>query len=153
MGDRIEDFWRAFCAAAGGESKAMAGVAAFGDSAAQQDELCRLVGSGRKCATASLALWYGPGRETAPRAGDLLVVLDGAGAARCVIEITSVFEARFCDADEAFAAAEGEGDGSLSYWLREHQRFFSAELAAEGLAFSPNVRVMFERFRLVWAPD
>ncbi len=81
------------------------------------------------------------------------MVSDGAGAARCVIEITSVFEARFCDADEAFVAAEGEGDGSLSYWLREHERFFSAELAAEGLAFSLNVRVMFERFRLVWAPD
>jgi len=68
-----------------------------------------------------------------------------------VIEILAVEERRFCDVDEAFAAVEGEGDGSLDDWRREHHRFFAAELAAEGLGFSEEVKVVLERFRVVWA--
>jgi uncharacterized protein YhfF len=115
-----------------------------------QDELCALVLAGRKRGTASLALWYGAERTCLPKAGELRVVVDGGGAPRCVIEILEVEERRFCDVDADFAAVEGEGDGSLAYWRLEHERFFAAELASEGLPFSAAVRVVLERFRVVW---
>jgi uncharacterized protein YhfF len=85
-----------------------------------------------------------------PKAGDLRVVVDGGGVPRCVIEILRVEVERFCDVDEAFAAVEGEGDGSLDYWRREHERFFAAELAAEGMGFSAELGVVLGRFRVVW---
>jgi uncharacterized protein YhfF len=69
-----------------------------------------------------------------------------------VIETVSVFEAAFREVDAAFAADEGEGDGSLAYWRAEHRRFFTSELIREGLVFAEDVRVVCERFRLVWVP-
>jgi len=115
-----------------------------------QDELCGLVLAGVKRGTASLALWYGAEREFLPKVGEVRVVVDGGGRPRCVIEILDVEEMRFCEVDEEFAAVEGEGDGSLDYWRREHERFFGAELTGEGLAFSVEVRVVLERFAVVW---
>jgi len=148
--ESVEVFWAAFCRAAG-VSGACPAVTCFGDSQAMQDELCALVLAGAKRGTANLALWYGAEREFLPKPGELRVVVDGGGRPRCVIEILAVEERRFCDVDEAFAAVEGEGDGSLDDWRREHLRFFAAELAAEGLRFSEEVRVVLERFRVVWA--
>lgn len=145
----VKEFWVAFCAATSAVGD-VPRVTRFGDGQAQQDELCGLVLAGRKRATAGLALWYGYERELAPKVGDLSLVADGGGVARCVIECVEVAEMAFCDVDAAFAADEGEGDGSLAYWLAEHRRFFAAELGREGLAFAPTVRVVCERFRLLW---
>jgi uncharacterized protein YhfF len=147
----VAAFWAAFCEARGIVQVGDAKVTFFGDGPAQQDALCALVMAGRKRATASLACWYGPGRAM-PAVGDFFVVVDGGGRARGVIELVTVEERRFCDVDAAFAAEEGEGDGSLAYWVAEHRRFFEAELAREGLAFAVTARVVCERFRLVWAP-
>jgi uncharacterized protein YhfF len=149
MVDQVGAFWEACCQATG-KAGACPAVICFGDSAEMQDELCALVLAGRKRATASLALWYGAERTLLPKAGDLLVVVDGRGVPRCVIEILDVEERRFCDVDQEFATVEGEGDGSLAYWRRGHERFFGAELSQEGLAFSAEVRVVLERFRVVW---
>jgi len=148
----VDEFWAAFCAATGHEGRYYEATA-FGVDPATQDELCDLVLRGIKRATASAAFWYGEDRARAPKPGDLSIMLDGAGTPRGVFETTAIFEAPFHAVDAAFAADEGEGDGSLDYWRREHERHFTALLANEGLAFSENLRVMFERFRLVWAPD
>jgi uncharacterized protein YhfF len=148
----VTEFWRQFCEGTGSDLT-VSGTFAFGKGKAQQDELCALMLAGTKCATASLALWYGQGRATMDKPGDLWIVLDGTGTPRAVIEIVAVEESAFDEVDAAFAAAEGEGDGSLAYWRNEHERFFVAELAAEGLNFAPTVRVVCERFRLLWAPS
>jgi uncharacterized protein YhfF len=145
----LDEFWTAFCTATGFAGQ-MPAAMRFGDGKAQQDELCALVLAGRKQATASLAFWYGDDRAAVPRPGDLSIVCDGAGVPRGVIETRGVFEVAFDDVDMAFAADEGEGDGSLDYWRDEHRRFFGRELAAEGLVFAGTIRVICERFRLVW---
>ena len=148
----VDEFWAAFCAAtghAGGYYEATA----FGDDSALQDELCELALRGVKQATASAAFWYGEDRVRAPKPGDFSIVLDGRGEPRGVFETVSVFEAPFHAVDAQFAADEGEGDGSLKYWRRAHERYFTALLAKEGLVFSENLQVIFERFRLGWMPD
>jgi len=142
----VEEFWARY-----GGVPVCPPVTSFGDSTSMQDELCELVLAGRKRGTASLGLWYGAERKFLPKAGELRVVVDGGGRPRCLIEILAVEERRFCEVDEAFAAVEGEGDRSLAYWRREHERFFGAELAAEGLEFSEQVRVVLETFRVVWS--
>jgi uncharacterized protein YhfF len=58
----------------------------------------------------------------------------------------------FRDVDAAFAADEGEGDQSLTYWRAAHARFFRDQLACEDIEFSEDMLVVLERFRLVWAP-
>jgi uncharacterized protein YhfF len=120
----------------------------FGDSPDQQNELCALILSGRKRATASLAQWYGPDGEKLPEPGDLTIILDGAGTPRGVIQITAVETLPFNQVTAAFAAEEGEGDGSLAYWQSEHRRFFAA---AHG-SFSEDMQIVCERFTLIWQP-
>jgi len=149
MMDQVAAFWEACCRETF-RAGACPAVTCFGDNAAMQDELCGLVLAGVKRGTASLARWYGPGLEVLPKMGEWRVVVDGGGVPRCVIEILQVEERRFCDVDARFAAVEGEGDGSLDDWRREHERFFGAELAAEGMAFSVEMGVVLERFRVVW---
>ncbi len=148
---QMEDFWIAFCKNHG-TFGVMPGTTEFGDTPAMKNELCDLVLAGRKRATASLAFWYGWDRASLPKPGDFTIMLDGAGTPRGVIETMEAREGPLHSVDAQFAADEGEGDGSLEYWLAEHRRFFTNELASEGLEFADTVRVIFERFRLVWQP-
>lgn len=126
-------------------SGAITGVAfAFGDNPRLADELLALVLAGRKTATCSAAREYPPGHPERPVVGRRDTVLDGAGRPRAVIETTEVVFRRFCDVDAAFAAAEGEGDGSLEQWRAGHAAYFG-----RNGGFSPDMDVICERFRLV----
>ncbi|MCT8156514.1 ASCH domain-containing protein, partial [Klebsiella aerogenes] len=51
---------------------------------------------------------------------------------------------RFCDINEEFARKEGEGDLSLEYWKKEHQRFFIREGH-----FSEDMELIAEEFEVV----
>jgi uncharacterized protein YhfF len=124
----------------------------FGDSPALADELLALVLEGTKTATAS-ALWdYQQEGEALPEAGTLSILLDGAGHPRALVEVTEVRVVPFDEVDEEHARREGEGDRSLASWREEHERFFTA-VASHDHGFQPDMPVVLERFRLVWAPD
>jgi uncharacterized protein YhfF len=143
----IATFWRNFCEGIGVVASIPARTV-FGDTSELQTQLCDLVLSGQKRATASLAEWYGEGRDPLPEAGDLSIVLDGHGIPRGVIEITHVRVGPFSSVDEAFAADEGEDDCSLGYWIGEHQRYFTSEQHKDGRLFAENDMVVFERFKI-----
>jgi uncharacterized protein YhfF len=122
----------------------------FGDSAALASELAALVMQGRKRATAA-SLWAHEAEGTQPPApGALSIVTLFDGTPQCVIETLSVDIRPFDQVDAAFAAAEGEGDGSLEYWRRAHEAFFGCELAAIGRPFAPDMPVVCERFRVLY---
>lgn len=90
-----------------------------------------LVVAGRKRATCSLAYWYLEKGERMPEQGDLLVVTDWSGLPKALVEIVSVTLCPFDKVDAAFAAEEGEGDGSLAWWREAHKAFFEREMKAE----------------------
>ena len=113
------------------------------------DKLGKLVRDGIKTATTS-ALWsYEPG-EPLPQVGELSVVLGGNGSPLCVIEMLEVRTLPFAEVDAAFAFDEGEGDRSLAYWRRAHERFFSRTLSESGRAFDETMPVVCERFKKVF---
>jgi len=142
MNNVLADFW-----AACGMNGPVPEASVFGDTPALQDELCALIISGQKCATASLAGWYDADAAPLPRVGDLRIILDGVGTPRGIIEITSVEETPFHAVTAEFAAAEGEGDRSLAYWRAEHLRYFESEQAKDGLDFCETDLVILERFK------
>jgi uncharacterized protein YhfF len=146
-------FWNAFARAQGGVDEARFYEAfAFGDSPALADELAALVLQGTKRATAG-ALWaYEVEAKLLPRPGELSIVTSGAGVPLCVIETLAVEVLPFDQVDADFAATEGEGDGSLAFWRQAHTAFFSRECAQAGRVFQPDMPVVCERFRLVYAP-
>ena len=122
---------------------------AFGDSAELANELANLVLCGTKRATAG-SLWvFEAQAKPLPKPGDLSIVTNWAGAALCVIETQSVQVVPFAQVSPDFAAAEGEGDGSLSFWRSAHTQYFIRECARSGRTFAETMPVVCERFRVV----
>lgn len=124
----------------------------FGNSAAMAGELTGLVLRGRKRATASLAWAFEHDDRARPKPGDLSIVTTWAGAPLCIIETTAVEVVAFEDVTAEFAAAEGEGDGSLPSWRRHHAEFFAGECRRIGREPEPGMPVVCERFRVVYRP-
>lgn len=117
-------------------------ILTFGDSAGLADSLAMMVVTGKKVASCgSLQAWHAD--EAKPGPGDFSIVLDGEEKPRCVIRTTGLFLTRFDRVTAEMAMLEGEGDLSLEYWRREHQRFFQAEGS-----FHPEMELVFETFQL-----
>ena len=125
----------------------------FGDSPELADELLERVLSGEKTAT-STAVWeFEACDEEQPAVGDLAVLLDGAGHPRALIRTTSVLVVPFGEVGEEFAAAEGEGDGSLAAWRSSREAYFRRPAPdAGGRPFSEELPVVLEEFELLY-PD
>jgi uncharacterized protein YhfF len=118
----------------------------FGDSAEMADALGALVRSGRKTATCSLLWQYEADGDPLPAVGEHSIILDGQGEPLCIIETVEVDVRPFECVDAAFAAAEGEGDGSLAYWRAAHWSFFELQCDRLGLTPAADMPLVCERF-------
>ena len=120
-----------------------AGAWQMGDSPELASELANLIKKGIKTASCGSFASYQQ-EESAPRIGSYNIILDGQNVPVCVIRLVSLQLVRFCDINEEFARKEGEGDLSLEYWRKEHQRFFFREGH-----FSEDMELIAEEFELV----
>ncbi len=151
--ERYVAFWKAYADAAGGVDDGRFYEAfAFGDSAPLAQELAELVLRGIKRATAG-ALWsFEAQGKRLPVPGDLSIVTSWSGDPLCIIETQAVEVVPFSKVDAEFAATEGEGDGSLSFWQDAHRQYFGRECRAAGREFSEDMLVACERFTVVYRP-
>ncbi len=111
----------------------------FGDSPALADRLAELVIAGPKRATC----WSVQEGELT-QLGKRMVMLDGSGKPKAVIETIELTTRRFDEVDEAFAYDEGEGDRTLQYWREAHRVYFTRKGQ-----FAPDMMLSCERFRVV----
>jgi uncharacterized protein YhfF len=112
---------------------------AFGDSPGMADQLLGFVLAGAKTATC----WAVRDGELT-HVGKRMVVNDGAGRPRAVIETVSLEQMAFDQVPWSFAAAEGEGDRDLEAWRAGHRAYFN-----RNGGFAPDMPVWCERFRLI----
>lgn len=122
----------------------------FCDNKQDADELAELVLDGTKKATASLYLFYSSENEELPIVGDLSIITNWEGEAKCIIRTSNIDIVPFKDVTEEFAQTEGEGDKSLEYWKRAHKSFFSRELKELGKEFNEDILVVCEKFEVVY---
>ncbi|EPT0359062.1 ASCH domain-containing protein [Enterobacter cloacae subsp. dissolvens] len=120
-----------------------AGAWQMGDSPELANELADLIKKGIKTASCGSFASYQQ-EDPAPKIGSYNIILDGQNVPVCVTRLVSMRLVRFCDVTEAFARKEGEGDLSLEYWQKEHQRFFTRE----GY-FSEDMELIAEEFEVV----
>ena len=120
---------------------------AYGDD---PDALAELTFRGIKTATASAWPIYELEGEPLPKEGEYSVILDARDEAVCIIRTERVFTVPFCRVDERQAWKEGEGDRTLSYWRKVHERFFTEEMRAAGLVFDVQMKVVCEEFFRVY---
>lgn len=117
------------------------------------DQLAELVLKGVKRATAS-SLWsLQAEREAIPQVGDVSIITDWNGKAKCIIKTILLETVPFNEVTEDFAVAEGEGDKSLEYWRKVHHEVFSQELSELGFKFSEEMPVLCEQFEVIWPPQ
>jgi len=112
----------------------------FGDSPEIADALLSLILDGRKTATC----WSAAEGVKDTKDGGRWIVEDGDGRPRALLETTALYQRRFDLVDKAFAAAEGEGDLSLSYWREAHEAYF-----VRNGEFAPDMPLWCEHFRLI----
>lgn len=113
--------------------------------------LCaELILRGEKKASCSMYHWYSHEGEEMPKVGHLQVVTNWDGEPVCVIELTNVSKCEYKNVTAEFAAAEGEGDKSLSWWREAHWAFFSNECDELGIKPSEDMLLVLERFKIVW---
>jgi uncharacterized protein YhfF len=128
-------------------------VEQFGDSAALADQLLDLVLAGTKRATAGLVADFVHESEPLPRIGGHWIVCDGAGVPRAILRSTELRIGPLASVDDAFAWDEGENDRTRAGWLAGHLAYFTRTQQARGAAWSDDLEVVFERFRVVWPPE
>jgi uncharacterized protein YhfF len=151
MSPSVADFWDRFRAVSAAADLARFYEAFyFGDSEELANSLADLVLQGVKRATTG-SLWsFEHEGKRPPRLGDLSIVTNWSGSPLCVIETTKVDVVPFKEVSAEFAAIEGEGDGSLEYWREGHKAYFSRECTRMGRAFSEDILVACEQFRVVF---
>ncbi len=115
----------------------------MGDSPELANELAALIEKGIKTASCGSYASYQK-EEFAPRIGSYNIILDGQDVPVCVTRLVSMQLVCFCDVTAELARKEGEGDLSLEYWQREHQRFFTQEGH-----FSEDMELIMEEFEVV----
>ena len=121
----------------------------FGNEPRLASQLAHCVVKGSKRATTTwIALAEHEGWPGL-RPGLVSIVTDGFGTPLCAIETTRVDRATFGDVGPEFAAAEGEGDGSLADWRAAHQHYYEAEAARIGVPFTEDSELYLERFRVL----
>lgn len=143
-------FWEAFLA----ETKRPPDTAYyecfhFDNNEASANELLALVLAGKKMATASSLTVVEAEGNRMPRVGDLSIVTDWDGNPHCVIETTAVMTLPFRDMTYDICKREGEDD-TLSSWREGHTRFFQDEGKQYGFAFSEDMPIVFEDFKVIY---
>ena len=146
-----QEFWRAACRAVPDlPPSADYQVWHFGDGEKLARDLAELVLRGPKRATAGLLWDAEKDPSMMPVLGGYSLVTDYSSAPQLIIRTSSVDIRPFVEVDDGFAAAEGEGDGSLDFWRRAHWAYFSRRCEALGRKPSNDMPVILERFALVY---
>ncbi|TDR51065.1 ASCH domain-containing protein [Paenilisteria rocourtiae] len=144
----IESYWETF-AKKNGLDSACPAAWAFGDGAEMADNLGALVVDGVKTATCAAHRIHEIEGEAIPQVGEYNIVLNGKNEPLAIIRYTEVELVKMNEVARDFASAEGEGDLSYEYWYDGHVRFFTWELGQYGLAFTPDLLLVCQRFEVM----
>jgi uncharacterized protein YhfF len=147
----IAAFWDAFVANHNQDQIQMLREAFhFCDNEHDANALAELVMLGTKRATASSLWWYEWEQCPLPQIGDLNIVTRWDGTPCCVIETTAVAIVPFDQVTAEFAATEGEGNKSLTYWRDEHWNYFTRECEQYGAVPSLQMQIVCEEFKVIY---
>lgn len=126
-------------------------VDGYGDSPELSEALIELIRTGRKRAGTGLLWAYEHDRQDLVEVGDVEVVVSFDLKPVLVTRITKVSITPFNQVSAAYAAVEGEGDGSLDYWQKGHWAYFSRECARIGRTPDPTMPVVCCEFEVIAA--
>jgi uncharacterized protein YhfF len=125
------------------------GLDTYGDTPELSHALVALIRDGPKRAGTGLLWALEHEGERLPEVGDVDVVVDYEGDPVAVTRVVSVQVTAFDQVDAAYAALEGEGDGSLAHWRAAHWDVFGRECARLGRAPTADMPVVCCSFEVL----
>lgn len=122
----------------------------FCDNEEDANDCVDLVVKGIKQATAGSQWWYEKSGEPLSNTGDLFIITDWKGIAKAIIQVTKIEKTPYNKISAEFAAIEGEGDKSLTYWKKVHWDYFTRERQSYNEKPTQDMIVICEYFETVW---
>jgi uncharacterized protein YhfF len=125
-------------------------VRTYGGSKAMADIIVPLVLSGEKTGTFALAAEFDDDPSRAPRVGDDYVVTYFDGTPALLQRITEVQVVPFEGIDHDHVQVEGPKARDVAVWRGIHWDYWGGMLRARGREPSPQMPVIFQRFRVLF---
>lgn len=143
-------FWQKYIDFSGSDSEEKcSGDINFESKGFQNDGQISAILAGKKRAIfASLSSYLIDG-EPLPVTGELYMVFNRNQEPCCIIEIESVDIIPFSQVTEQMAEEEGD-DENLSVWKESHREIFEEEGNIVGFEFSPDLKLVYQRFKVVY---
>lgn len=150
MHPSVREMWTDFASAASMDVGDLPDVWHFCDNEKDANTCAQLVIEGKKRATAP-SLWYFESKnEKLPLAGDLALVTNWDGVAKCIIRTTKVTIIPYNEITERHAQAEGEGNGTLEWWRAAHWDYYQRELNGTNYKPKSDMPIVFQEFECIW---
>jgi uncharacterized protein YhfF len=112
-----------------------------------RDKLIDFILNGNKRATTGLLdLDYEGEGEELEHVGELLAMLDSAGAHVATLKVTSIYVTTFGEVPWEHAAAEAEGDADIDEWRAGHRAYWAR---SDGLDVTDDTGVVCVAFDVV----
>jgi uncharacterized protein YhfF len=86
-----------------------------------------------------------------PAVGDYVILTDYHGAPRCLVRMEECRLLKFGEIGAKETACESPAARDPEVWRGIHRGYWTPVLAAEGKAFSEDLPVLFQRFRLLYS--
>ena len=151
MHQDIDSFWAACCAARPElEADAPYTVKSYGNTPEMADRLLELIRAGEKTGTFAVEWEFEADPTTIPRAGDLVIVLDGSGTPGCLYRIDSVVGLPFNEITEAHIACEGRPMRALEPWRKVHWAYFTRVLEGTDHEPAEDMPVLIQNFTVLY---
>ncbi|MDE5898979.1 MAG: ASCH domain-containing protein [Treponemataceae bacterium] len=144
-----DSYWQQFLRATGRTDEKCAGDVQFSTDGFADDARLALILAGKKTAAFSPFATFAADNEPLPAAGELYLLFDRAGTPRCVIEIESVAVVPFDAVTWDMARQEGEAT-DLNDWHGSFSEFLQEESESVGFPFTPDTRLVFQTFRVIY---
>ena len=146
----LDEYWNKFLSETGrSPDDKCAGDIGFEAKGFVGDELLTLVLAGKKTALFSSYSTFAIDNEPLPVSGELYLVLDRAGQPQCVIEFENIQILPYNEVTWEMAKLEGE-DENLDAWKERQQEYLEEEGNILGFDFSPDIKLVFQQFKVVY---
>ena len=145
-----DEFWQKFIQVTGTDPESKcAGDLTFESVGFTNDAQIANILSGQRTAIFSTFASYSVDGEPLPVSGELYLVFDRGNNPRAVIEIESVNILPFNEITWGMAQKEGE-DENLEQWRVRQQENLEEEGEIVGFEFSPEIKIIFQTFRVLY---
>ena len=113
------------------------------------DELTEMVIAGKKTTTTSIYTSYEARSEPLPHIGKCSIILDSKDKPVAIIEVVDVKVMPMNEVPMEHRANEGDCGQNGELWWDVHEEYFTSILKERGEAFSEDMLVVCEEFKLI----